>query len=171
MKRIITIHAVARPDWKRRGEAAEAAFLARGSMLGFTVAKPWGDSNRYDFAVGYDSRFWRTQVKLTTYRVGTKYRLRAERPGQKPYTRKQIDFLAAYTMPADVWYIVPIEAFEGLTALDFGPHDKRKGKYEKYRDAWCLLDCSRKARGWKDIPVLCRSKNLEVRCALCPMRG
>jgi hypothetical protein len=42
--------------------------------------------------------------------------------------------------------------------------------FEKYREAWCLLDCPRKARGWKDVPVLCRSKQLGVRCAACPMR-
>jgi len=29
---------------KRRGEVAEAAFLAKAASLGFGVAKPWGDS-------------------------------------------------------------------------------------------------------------------------------
>src|SRR5438876_743386 len=43
------IHAVGLTTRKRRGEAAEAAFLAKASGLGFGVAKPWGDSERYDF--------------------------------------------------------------------------------------------------------------------------
>ena len=47
----ITIHAVAEPTRKRRGEAAEAAFLARATHLGFTVCLPWGDSERYDSVV------------------------------------------------------------------------------------------------------------------------
>ena len=142
----ITIHAVAAPNWKRRGEAAEAAFLARASLLGFTVAKPWGDSNRYDLVVSYEGGFWRVQVKLTTYRLGARYRLGIERPGQLAYRKKDIDFLAAYVLPVNVWYLIPIEAFVERKALDFGPSGE-KGKYEKYREAWCLLDCSRKARG------------------------
>ena len=36
---------------KRRGEVAEAAFLIKAATLGFSVAKPWGDSDPYDFIV------------------------------------------------------------------------------------------------------------------------
>ncbi|HEY1800493.1 MAG TPA: group I intron-associated PD-(D/E)XK endonuclease [Terriglobales bacterium] len=34
---------------KRKGELSEAAFLLKAASLGFGVAKPWGDSERYDF--------------------------------------------------------------------------------------------------------------------------
>ena len=34
---------------KRRGEIAELAFMQKAVSLGFGVAKPWGDSERYDF--------------------------------------------------------------------------------------------------------------------------
>ncbi|PYV66364.1 MAG: hypothetical protein DMG96_42620 [Acidobacteria bacterium] len=34
---------------KRKGELSEAAFLLKAAGLGFGVAKPWGDSERYDF--------------------------------------------------------------------------------------------------------------------------
>ena len=43
---IIELQAVAKPTRKRRGEAAEAAFLARATHLGFSVCLPWGDSER-----------------------------------------------------------------------------------------------------------------------------
>jgi hypothetical protein len=36
---------------KRRGEVAEAAFLHKVASLGFTVAKPWSESDRFDFLV------------------------------------------------------------------------------------------------------------------------
>ena len=39
------------PTAKKLGEAVEAAFLAKATMLGFPVLKPWGDSRPYDFAV------------------------------------------------------------------------------------------------------------------------
>ena len=67
----ITIHASAEPEasdkkratGKRRGEAAEAAFLARATHLGFRVLLPWGESNPYDAAVDYGRGLLRVQVK------------------------------------------------------------------------------------------------------------
>ena len=43
------IHAVGLTTPKALGEAAEAAFLAKVTSLGFGVSKTWGDSERYDF--------------------------------------------------------------------------------------------------------------------------
>jgi hypothetical protein len=57
----ITLHASAEPTRKRRGEAAEAAFLARATHLGFTVLIPWGDSNRYDSVVELNHGLLRVQ--------------------------------------------------------------------------------------------------------------
>jgi hypothetical protein len=49
---LIEIQAVrATNNPKRRGEMGEAAFLAKASSLGFSVSKPWGDSDRYDFVL------------------------------------------------------------------------------------------------------------------------
>ncbi|MGA9967606.1 MAG: group I intron-associated PD-(D/E)XK endonuclease, partial [Terriglobales bacterium] len=36
---------------KRLGEQAEAAFLNKATSLGLSVARPWGDSDRYDLIV------------------------------------------------------------------------------------------------------------------------
>jgi hypothetical protein len=36
---------------KKRGELAEMAFILKAESLGFEVAKPYGESNRYDFIV------------------------------------------------------------------------------------------------------------------------
>ena len=57
---------------KRRGEVAEAAFLHKASALGFSVAKPWGDSDRYDFILDCAGRLSRVQIKTASrveYRV------------------------------------------------------------------------------------------------------
>ena len=48
---------------KRRGELAELAFMRKAASLGFAVAKPWGDSDRYDVVVRFESTFWRVQIK------------------------------------------------------------------------------------------------------------
>jgi hypothetical protein len=168
-RELIEIQAVARPNRKRRGEAAEAAFFARAASLGFSVLKPWGESGRYDLAVDSGHGFWRVQVKSTECYAEHRYRVKAA--GWKAtYTRDEIDFFAALVVPDNLWYIVPIQAVGSRKGLRFYPHSrpKSKGDFERYREAWCLLDCSLKARGWKDIPILCRCKELAVRCAVCP---
>ena len=57
----ITLQAATEPTRKRRGEAAEAAFLARATALGFSVCIPWGDSNRYDSVVELNHGLLRVQ--------------------------------------------------------------------------------------------------------------
>ena len=36
---------------KKRGELAELAFVYKAASMGFAVARPYGDSDRYDFIV------------------------------------------------------------------------------------------------------------------------
>ena len=48
---------------KHRGEVAESVFLAKAVSKGFAVAKPWGDSNRYDFILDSGGKLWRDQLK------------------------------------------------------------------------------------------------------------
>src|SRR5437870_12822126 len=78
------IHAVGLTTRKRHGEAAEAAFLAKASGLGFGVAKPWGDSERYDFILDCGHGFWRVQVKSTERCAESRYRVKAARDGRPP---------------------------------------------------------------------------------------
>lgn len=75
----------------------------------------------------------------------TKYHVRAGHNGQT-FTKEDMDFIVAHIVPEDLWYVVPIEAAEGLTGLWFNPRSTR-ARFEKYREAWCLLDCPRNARG------------------------
>ena len=166
---VITIHAVGCPSAGRLGDSDEAAFVARACEFDFRVAKPWGNIDPYDVLVGMGRGFWRVQVKRATQHGHGQYQ--AKSGGRRGhYTKDTIDFIAAHVVQEDIWYIVPVEAFAGRAILHFNPHGRRKSKYEKYREAWCLLACDPKARGWKDVPVLCRCKDLPVRCAVCPRR-
>ena len=169
---IITIHAVAEPTRKRRGEASEAAFLARATSLGFSVCVPWGDSERYDSVIGRGRTLLRVQVKSASCYANTRYRVRTTGASYTIYNAAEIDFLVAHIVPEDLWYIIPVEAIGHRKGIRFYPHSCHPFKimFEKYREAWCLLACDSKARGWKDIPVLCRCKDLPIRCAVCPNR-
>ena len=166
---VIELQAVGSPGTSRIGDAAEAEFVARACGFDFRVAKPWGNIDPYDVLVGMGRGFWRVQVKRATRHHRGQYHARSG--GHRGhYTKDTIDFIAAYVAQENIWYIVPVEAFAGRTALHFNPHGRHKSKYEKYREAWCLLACDPKARGWKDIPVVCRCKELSASCAVCPNR-
>lgn len=164
----ITLHAVGCPSSGRKGDADEAAFVARACEYDFRVAKPWGNIDPYDVLVGMGRWFWRVQVKRARHYRGRCQVRTGARGGR--YTKDNIDFIAAHVVPENIWYIVPVEAFESRAALRFNSRGDRRSKYEKYCEAWCLLTCEPKARGWQDIPVLCRCKDLPVRCAACPHR-
>ena len=62
---------------KRAGERSEAAFLNKASQLGFGVAKPWGDSERYDFILDNGRRLLRVQIKATDCLRAQAYETRA----------------------------------------------------------------------------------------------
>jgi hypothetical protein len=93
---------VPRLSGKRRGEIAEADFIAKAIGLGFVVAKPWGDSEPFDFIVNPRQSFcfWRVQVKSAhvTGKDGG-YRFKAHGHSMKTYTAKDIDALVAYAKP------------------------------------------------------------------------
>ena len=169
----ITLQAAAEPTRKRLGEAAEAAFLARATALGFSVCIPWGDSNRYDSVVELDHGLLRVQVKSATLYAETRYRVNTTGGSGKVYTSKEIDFFVGYVVPENIWYIIPVQAIGQRKGVRFYPHTRRQSRamFEKYREAWCLLDSCLSARLRKGHPRRCRSKSLNHRCAVCPMRG
>jgi hypothetical protein len=124
---------------KRSGEQAEAAFLNKATSLGLSVARPWGDSERYDLIVDSGRRLWRVQVKSTCYRGERRFSITA-RGCTAAYTADEIDFLAAYIVPLGIWYIVPVRAFAPSKCLRFYPEGNgSRGQYEKYREAWWLM--------------------------------
>lgn len=121
---------------KRRGEIAELAFLLKAISLGFGVAKPWGDSDRFDFILSYRQLLWRVQVKSAW--VGPPYRIKTSGVRNIAYTAEDIDFIVAYIIPLDLWYVVPIADLESRKGLSLTPYAVNS-KTEKYCDAWSLF--------------------------------
>jgi hypothetical protein len=148
------IEAVGLTTSKNRGEAAEAAFLAKATSLGFGVCKPWGDSERYDFVIDSGYRFWRVQVKSSQLHYNRCYHIKTSGFNNKAYSRREIDFLIAYIVPENLWYIVPVGCVPLGTQLRFYPAGSgRESRVEKYREAWCQLACPRDEDGPSRILV------------------
>ena len=136
---------------KHTGELSEAAFLLKAETLGFHLAKPWGDSERYDFILDTGSRLWRVQLKCTQvlrargYDVQAIYSIYGK--GKAVYTADDIDLLVAHIVPLNIWYILPIEAFTPSKSLRLYPDIVTKNpRWEKYREAWHLLEPNQEAR-------------------------
>lgn len=122
---------------KQRGEWAESVFMARAQERGLPVSKPWGDSWPYDFVVGTTGRFVSVQVKSTLNRPVSGYVCTVQ-SHHGPYAAGSFDFVAAYIIPADTWYILPAALIQGMKWVTVQP-DSPNSKYEPYREAWHLL--------------------------------
>jgi len=127
---------------KARGELGELAFVLKAASLGFGVAKPHGENERYDFVVDSGERFWKVQVKSShcAYRRG--YQVGGGGNGRKPYKANEIDFLVGYVAPRDIWYVIPVSSILLSRTICFYPAGcSRGGRFECYREAWHLMAC------------------------------
>ncbi len=137
---------------KRLGEQAEAAFLNRAIGLGFAVATPWGNCERYDFIVDAGGRFWRIQVKSTRHqdckRYGYPFKAHSF-DGQRrpvPYREDEVDILAAYVAPEDLWYLIPIGLLKSHLTFRIYTYGRRGGHIlDTFREAWWLLEGKKSA--------------------------
>src|SRR6266403_2195752 len=88
----------AKLDPKHRGELAELAFMRKAASLRFAVAKPWGESDRYDVVVRVEKTFWRVQVKsvLPFTPPRPHFLVQPKHARGKTYRRDDIEFLVAY---------------------------------------------------------------------------
>jgi hypothetical protein len=55
-----------------------------------------------------------------------------------PYKKGSFDFVAAYVIPEDVWYILPEKVVRGMWSIGLYPK-LEKSKYNCYKEAWYLL--------------------------------
>lgn len=125
-------------DAKARGEWVESVFMARAGELGFAVSRPWGDSRSYDFVVGRPGTFVSVQVKSTICRSGGGYECCIKGKKDEPYEPGSFDFLAAYVVLEDAWYILPASKVAGRETVCLFSKSKF-ARYEDYLEAWQLL--------------------------------
>src|SRR5207248_233545 len=124
-------------DNKKRGEWAESVFVARAVEHGLEISKPFGESGRFDCVVGGPGKFVAVQVKCTIAKQPfAKGYICNLKSNNKKYRPGSFDFVAAYAVLEDTWYIVPEKAIRGMGAITLC---STMPKYEQYREAWHLL--------------------------------
>jgi hypothetical protein len=123
---------------KRRGEWAELRFMAAAAQNGLRITKPWGDSAQYDFIVEYEARYLRIQVKSTTFMNHNGYSCTMRPSRRGVYGDDPFDFVAAYVIPEDMWFIIPEHIMRGRLAVALRP-GRKDLKYGPYMEAWDLL--------------------------------
>jgi len=106
---------------------------------GIAVSKPLFDIAKYDMIIDIKGCLIRIQVKSTQYlnkanpnhyyncivSSGTK--------GKVKYSKESIDFIAAYVIPEDAWYIIPIEDITAQSIKLYPHRENCNHRYEKYR--------------------------------------
>jgi len=130
---------------KRRGELSELAFAHKAASEGFGIAKPYGDSERFDFILisrnwPEGDKLWRVQVKCTASLINGLYHVSPARHSCGsviPYQPSEIDFVIVHIIPDDSYFIFPIRDIP--TCLALRPKNHPGGIHEPYREAWHLL--------------------------------
>ena len=126
---------------KRRGSQYEAAFVTQALKRGLDILEPYGDYMPYDIMVqNADGRIQRVQVKGTSSQIKNKpgYKVIAASGNatKTPINPEEVDVLAAYVEPEDVWYLIPVVKLTGNVSVYLNPHSKVNGRYEVWKEAW-----------------------------------
>jgi len=123
-----------------RGEWSEIRFVGRAAEQRFRVSKPWGNTAPYDLMVEREGAIHRVQVKSTMSRVSKgAYSCRMPSGKRLKHILEEIEFVAAYVIPLDLWYIIPAGVVaKRKGSITLSPW-ARRSKYERYLEAWYLL--------------------------------
>jgi hypothetical protein len=126
---------------KRRGSQYEAAFVTQALKRGLDILEPVGDYMIYDLMASNSAgRIQRVQVKGTSSQIKNKpgYKVIAASGNLKkvPLNPDEVDVLAAYVEPCDVWYLIPVRKLDGGISVYLNPATKVNAKYEVWREAW-----------------------------------
>jgi hypothetical protein len=57
------------------------------------------------------------------------------------YTAEEIDFIVAYIVPENLWYVIPITLAASPGQMYVSTNGTRYFRREKHREAWCQMAC------------------------------
>jgi hypothetical protein len=110
----------------------------RAIEQGLAIGRPWGESSGYDFTVDQGTRIVRVQVKSTIFKEAEEGYSCSLKDSKGPYKKGSFEFVAAYVIPEDVWFIIPEKVVRGMWSVGLYPK-LETAKYREYQEAWGLL--------------------------------
>ena len=115
-------------DNKKRGEWAEALFIAHALSRGWEVFTEQGDSSSYDVIISKGNTMRTIQIKSTFGINQTRSSWTVSRGSKKkiPY-HSGLDFFALYCNHSDVWRFIRPSQIAGRTTFSIR-HDDNKTK-------------------------------------------
>lgn len=124
---------------KRQGDTAELKFMLLNHELGYIISKPFGDNAKYDLIVDDGFELKRVQVKSTS-RKDTSSGMDcynclvcSGKDSKQKYSKVDVDYVAIYIIPEDVWYLIPIDEIGGKTVKLYPHRDSQRNTYEKFK--------------------------------------
>lgn len=125
------------------GEIFEQLFAYKALTLGYNVSTPIKTSP-YDLILDNGDGLLRIQIKSSnskakyygfqTYGVN----IGKGSSGKKAYESSEVDIFAIYLIDADMWFIIPFSAINGIVKITLSPSSEIS-KYKSYRENWDLL--------------------------------
>jgi hypothetical protein len=103
---------------------------------GWKVSIPFGEDTRYDAIVDTSKTLSRIQIKYASKSSRGAYRFKTVYGGgkaRKPYGEKDCDIYAAFIIPLNTWWIIPVNKLETVNL-------NLSNKYHEYNSAWHLID-------------------------------
>lgn len=127
---------------KHLGDIIESLFLYETLKRNYSVSKPFGDNDSYDFIVDNSSLLYKVQVKrVSNFSTKTRsYPLHCKKGPRKKlnYSVNEVDVFAFYVEPEKAWYLFKNKAQKIVHVF---PHIRdSKSKYEEYRDNWNVFN-------------------------------
>ena len=129
---------------KRNGCVYEQIFFARAMKKGFEVFVPTGDHLPQDCHIVNESgKIYRVQIKGTSTAANEpgkkypRYRITSSRSNARAQIEcEDVDIVACYIEPHDIFYIVPCELITGVSTWFYCNDPRSKHELERYRENW-----------------------------------
>jgi hypothetical protein len=126
-----------------QGIFAEFAFATKCLKHNIEIAKPLIDVHGYDYLINVNDNWLKIQVKSTSkpdtrYNKETSFKIQCRKGATSTaYNENDFHFCAAYIIPFDLFYIIPISELNKTTIRI--NTESEKCKFNKYKDNFRLL--------------------------------
>ena len=129
-------------DTKRAGDISEVTVLAALVRLGYRVAIPYGENQRYDFIVEKGTVFSRVQVKTGRLRAGSilfnAYSSHAHRNGGQRSYVGDVELFGVYCPDVQRVFLVPVRDVSQAGCLRWERTKNAQSRKIRWADAYVV---------------------------------